>query len=219
MTLHAIYIKISQVSVLMPIIAGIIYYKALTKPFKVLFYFFVIASLFEIQASITAAIYHNNMPGQHIYTVVEFLALSTVYFLHMQKNSIAQYLISINTIVFIGIACKNAFYDSGGFMVSNDLSRSYSSVFMIVYTLSYLYYLFQKDATLYMWQYPMFWFCTGTLIYFGGNILHIQIRKELIHDIAMERLCQNFHALLNIIAYCLYTQSFRCFGKQKKLLY
>lgn len=211
-----ILLVISQLSVLLPVIVGIKYYKSLTKPFKILLFFFIVSILFEILGEVTRKVYHNNMPGQHAYTVIEFLALSTVFYLHIQKNSLARYLISINTIIFIGIAFKNAFYDCGGYMVPNDLSRSYSSVSMIVYTLLFLYYLFQKDDMMYMWEYPIFWICAGTLIYFGGNMLYVMIRSKLIYNAPTEWIYHDFHALLNIIAYCSFTQSFRCLRKQKK---
>jgi hypothetical protein len=212
MTPHAIYIKISQGSVLIPIIVGLIYYKALTRPFKVLFYFFIVSFLFEIQASLAAEIFHNNMPGQHLFTIVEFMAFSAVYYLH-SRRSIARYLIIINAIVFMGIAIAGVV--SKGINMPNDLARGYSTVSLIIFTLIYFYHLFTIDDTRYMWEYPMFWVCVGMLIYFAGSVLYIMIRSELIHNVPLERNYADLHRALNIIAYCLYAQSFRCLGKQK----
>lgn len=206
----------SQLSILIPIFVGIRYYKSLDVPFKVLFYFFIVSIPFEILAEVTRRVYHNNMPGQHAYTVVEFLALSTIYFLHTRKNSIAKYLIAINAIIFIGIACKNAFYDTDGFMASNDSSRAYSSVFLIVYTLLYLYYLFKKDDIRYLREYPMFWVCIALLIYYGLNVLYFIEKSTLLKMYPhIEWISDLFHALLIIVANCLVAQSFICIRKYK----
>jgi hypothetical protein len=213
--LKTAYLILSQLSVLIPAFAGVNHYKVLTRPFRILFYFFVISMLFEILGEITRRVYQNNMPGQHAFTLVEFLAFSMIYFLHIQKNSLARYLIGINAVIFIAIAVADALYISS-LKDPNDLSRGYSSAFITVYTLGYFYYLFQKDDIRYIWEYPMFWVCTGALVYFAGNALYSMFKSYLLIKAAdIEGISHLGHTTLNIIANCLYAQSFQCLGKQK----
>jgi len=213
-----IYIKISQSSVLLPVIAGLLQYKKLPAAFRVLLYFFMVAILFEIQASIFKRVYHNNMPGQHLYTVIEFLSYSVVFYLNFRKNSMMRRLIAVNAVVFAGVAVADAFYING-IWAPNAVSLSYSSVSIIVYSLACFYVLFQQDTLQYSWVYPMFWVSTGTLIYFASNMLYFMLKRYLLIKAAnIETFSLIFHDALNIIANCLFAQSFRCFGKRKTLL-
>ncbi len=211
--LKAIYVKFSQLSVILPIIAGYRNREALTKPFKVLLYFFVFTLLIEIQGSIAIEIWHNNMPGQHLLTLVQFLVFSTVFYLEAQKNSIARIFICIIAIGSIVVAMADIFYFEG-IKEPNTYSRGYSSALMTLYALVYFYYLFQKDDTRYAWQYPMFWVCTGMLVYFGGNALYATLKSYLLERAeSLEKIFNLGHVTLNLISSFLYAQSFRCLKK------
>lgn len=179
-----------------------------------LFYFFIVSVLAEIQANLASKIWHTNLPGLYVYTAIEFIAFSLVFYWHMQNKRGWRLFISINIVVLIGVAVAEAVNTK--LNTPNDISRGYASVFLVVYTLRYLYHLFAKDDIRYMWEYPMFWLCAGMLIYFGGNVLYFLTRTYLIDQAAhLEWAYDYFHGVLNIIAYCLYAQSFRCLGKHQ----
>lgn len=208
------FINLSQASALIPVVTGIRNYKVLTRPFKFMLYFFILTVLFEIQSIIAIEIWTNNMPGQHLLTVVEFLSFSILYYSHTRKRTL-RLLITINALIFFTIAIWDAIWGRG-IWISNDLARGYAASSMIVYVLGYLYYLFTIDDTRYMWEYPMFWICIGALVYFAGNSPYILSKLQLIEtNLGVEWLFHLVHGGLNIIANCLYAQSFRCFKKQE----
>lgn len=211
------YIKLSQASVLLPVATGIAAYKKLPLPFKVLFYFFVASIGFEAQASILKRVYHNNMPGLHLFTLVEFLVFTTVFYHHFRKNSPLRLFTGINTIIFLVVWPADAFFING-LWHSNSLSRSYSSVSMIGYTLVYFFFLFRKDMPEYRSDHPMFWISTGALLYFGANTFYFMLANYFIIDTAPAEYSVAFHAVINIISNLLYAQSFRCFRKQEMAL-
>jgi hypothetical protein len=203
----------SEASVLIPVIVGIRYYKVLTKPFKFLLCFFVFAVLTEIQAETLRQLHYNNLAGLHVYIVAEFFAFSMLFYWQTQKNSL-RLLIAANLLALITIAIAVAWKQ--GLKGHNELSRGYAAVSMMVYALGYLYYLFTIDDTRYMKEYPMFWICIGMLVYFAGNALQFSTKMHMIkEDKGLSNGFNNVHAALNIIAYCLYAQSFRCSSKQK----
>jgi hypothetical protein len=203
----------SQASVLLPVIAGVKYYKVLTRPFRFLFCFFIVALLTEIQAEVLRQLHYNNLAGLHVYTVVEFFAFSMLFYWQTLKNSL-RLLILFNILVSIVLAVINAWFV--GLKDHNELSRSYAAISMMVYALVYLYYLFTIDDTRYMKEYPMFWICIGMLVYFAGNALQFSTKMYMIkQDKGLSQGFNNVHDALNIIAYCLYAQSFRCSSKQK----
>ena len=214
MLLRIIYIKLSQASILLPVFAGLANYKKLTLPFRILFYFFLACIGFEVQASIMGKIYNNNMPGLHLFTIVEFLVFSTVYYMFFKKNRAIAILISINAIVFTTIALTDALFIHNIWTI-NRIGRSYSSASMLCYTLLYLYFMFSKDETDYNSKHPIFWINTGALVYFGSNGLYFMVSKDLMDMGSFASkigLC--IHAGLNIIANYLYAQSFRCFRQK-----
>lgn len=157
-------------------------------------------------------IFHNNMPGQHLYTLLAFLAFSTVFYMHV-RNTIIRSLIAFNAGIFVVIAVTGMYEN---ITAPNDFSRGYCAFFLTIYTLVYLYYLFKIDDTRYLQEYPMFWICMGILTFFTGHSLYAMMKQNLIksnYDIASY--ADLVHAALNIIANCLYAQSFRCLAKQK----
>lgn len=218
LTLHALFIKFSQASVLFPMIMGLIYYKRLNNAFRLLLYFFLSALLFELQASVLKVYYQNNMPGLHLYTLVEFLVFSRVYYLHFQKNSILRLFIGINTIVFIGACIADAFFISS-IWGWNTFSRSYSSVSVICYALLYFYLYFKGESGQDSPDHPMFWVAAGSLFYFSCNMLYFMLNEYLVrHAYYTAYVGLRMHAAINLIAHLLYAQSFRCFRTQKVAL-
>ena len=210
MSVRFIYYTTSQASVLLPIIAGLFYYTKLNKPFKVLFWFFVLSVLFEVQAKICGILYNNNMPGLHLFTFIEMFAFSTVYYFHFSKSKFLTSLILLNAISFSLVAISDAVYFNGIF-APNNISRTYSSISLTVFALIYFYHLFVKELQFYSWQYPMFWLSTGVLIYFGLNLLYFMLLNYLISNATFTGQISSYtHAAINIIANCLFAQSFRC---------
>jgi len=205
-----IYITFSQASVLVPIIVGAIFFKKLNTPFKVFFWFFAVSALFEIQTNICRDIYHNNMPGLHLFTFVEMLAFSFVYYFHFKESRAIAALIVTNTLIFIGAAIADVVFING-IWSPNSISRTYSSVSLTCYSLIFFYCQFVEDVEYYSWEYPMFWISIGVLTYFGLNLLYFMLINYLTNNAAFTGQISLFtHAAINIVANCLFAQSFRC---------
>jgi len=181
------------------------------------FYFFVLTIGFEIQASVMAKVYHNNMPGLHLFTLIEFWAFSILYFLFFRNNKFLSIVIGVNVLVFTIVALIDVLFIHGIWVI-NTLSRSYSSSSMLCYTLIYFYFMFSGDEACYNSKHPMFWINAGVLIYFGSNMLYFMFNEDLMAKGAFASyIGLGIHAALNIIANYLYAQSFRCF-KHKAVL-
>jgi hypothetical protein len=210
-----IFTKISQYSVLQPIIVGIIHYRRLTPAFRILFYFFVFSLIVETASSNTMKIYgsDNNMPLGHLFFFVEFLVFSIAYFLHLRKTKAARIMIGINLIIGTVVAFTDAFYINDIWILPT-LSRPYFSVSIVVYILIYFYFLF-KGSLQYNRIDPMFWISAGGLIYFASNWNYFAFNSEWMRDnFPVSNAAWYAHDLLNIIANALYALSFRCFRKQ-----
>jgi hypothetical protein len=213
---HTIYIKVSQASIIFPMLAGLIYYKRLDKSFKILVGFVLASILFEVQASTLKEVYHNNMPGLHLFTFCEFITFTIVYGFYFSKYKVLSRLIIINAIMFICIAVADAFLINGIWQ-PNNISRTYSSISLVCLSLTFFYHLFNNDNGFYSWQYPMFWFSTGVLIYFALNLFYFMLNNYLIqHAFSLAYNSMRVHAAINIISNCLLAKSFLCFKESTR---
>lgn len=214
MTLKAIYINLSQASVLLPVIAGLLNYKRLTRPYKVFFYFFVFCAGMEISSDIMKSMLTNNMPALHLYTLVEFLVFSFIYYSHFEDSKLRLF-VKINTMIFVAVWLADALLIDG-IWNWNTWSRSYSAISVLCYALIYFYFLFQKDSKQYNTRHPMFWTGIGTLVYFGANPQYfLSFQKFMAADAALASTITFIHAALNIVASLFYALSFKCFKKQE----
>jgi hypothetical protein len=210
-----VYIYISQASVLLPIIVAWVYYPKLNYPFRVLFYFFLLCLGFEILARELRVIYGNNMPGLHLYTIVQFLMFSVVFYHQFINNKNLQRLILVNCVIAFVIALSDALFTSDIFH-SNLISRGYCSTFIILYTLICFFQVFSEDRPFFNRDNPVFWFNIAVLVYFANNLLYFMFRDYLlIHASKVETFSYCIYINLNIIAHLLYALSFRCFRKWK----
>ncbi|WP_162902993.1 hypothetical protein [Taibaiella koreensis] len=212
--LRLLYTRVSQASILLPVIAGFVNYSRLTLPFRILLYFFVLCIGFEIQATLfTGPPLKNNMPGLRLYVIMEFIAFSIVFLLRFPKKSRVRILIGVN----MGVAAIITIIDvlKNGIWSTPDLSRTYTSFFLLLYALHYYYDLFRQESTSLGWEHPMYWVSTGALISFGGLLFYFLFSNYLLTKEAhLETLSLFIFQGANVIANCLYAQAFRCFGKK-----
>ncbi len=214
LTPRNIFIKVSQASVLIPVFTGLVNYKKLTTPYRILLYFFVASIGFEVQASITKVIFQNNMPGLHLFTLVEFLIFSIVYFYHFREARVLRFVIIVNMVIATAVSVTDAFFVHSIWQL-NPLSRAYASTSLLSYTLIYFHHLFRDDTALYSTAHPMFWINAGAILYFGGNSPYFMGADMFMHNHGMANLGLYVHNTVNIISYYLYAQAFKCFRKQK----
>lgn len=208
-----VYIKISQASILLPIIGGLIFYYKLDRKFKLFFWFFVSCALFEIQATVSKKILGNNMPGLHLYTLIEFCVFSVAFYWSFQKTALLSKLLYINTFFFLTLAIIDATLING-IWAPNTVSRTYSSISLVSYALVFFYQFFKNNMRYYTWEIPMFWIGVGVLVYFSLNIFYFMLNRYLIENtIYTANLSLLSHAGINIISNILYARSFLCFKK------
>lgn len=213
MSLEILCIRLSQASSLLPIIRGVRNYRRLTMPFKLLLYFFVISIGFEVLSVVLARVFHNNMPGLHLFTIVELLTFSSIFYIFFRRKRKLALFILINTAVFLLAAAADICHR--GIWSYNAIARSYSSISILSYTLIYFYFMFGADERSYTIEHPMFWVSIGTIVYFGSNALYFMFNDDLMtKGPAASKMGGVVHLGLNIIANYLYAQSFRCFNSK-----
>lgn len=119
------------------------YYKKFTKTERVFIYYVWTSTIFEIIAYVTTKLnIENNLPGLHLYTLIEFILISCYFAYCFRLLKIFQ---PIKTIVIGGsilIITNSIFFQS--IFVYNSYSKSAVESFIIMSSIFFYYSILQK---------------------------------------------------------------------------
>lgn len=212
--LRYLFIKISQASILLPVFTGLVHYKRLTTPYRILLYLLIFSGFIEITSGVFKTVVHNNMPVMHLLVPVELLAYSFIYIHHFKGSETLQRAIVMNIIVFGVVWVLDTFIVNSIWSLIS-FSRTYAAVSQLCYSLIYFHFMFSRDTPEYSTEHPMFWVNIGVIVYYGSNILYFIPTNLLLRHHPTANFGLYTHDVVNIIAHCLYAKAFTCFRKQK----
>ncbi len=209
-----LYIYLSQASSLFPIIAGLCYFRKFNLSFQVLLLFFFSSFFFELLSIYLAKKYHNNLPGLHLYTAIEFLVFSSFYFLK-SKQKLYSKIILLNTILFLVVALADAFFINSIWKFNNN-SRTYACASLVIYSLVYFYGLMKSDEIINLWKAAIFWINVGVLFYFATNLFFFMLENYFsTTDVPLMAIGLYIHSSVNIITNIIFAYSFLQLKKNK----
>lgn len=207
------FIKISQATVLLPFIAGLINYRFLNRPFRVFILLFVSCVLLEIAGMIMKAESRNNMPAYNLVPFAEFYFITMLYMHYFSGRKYYESFFAVCTAVFTAIALLDLFLIHG-FKMPNTYAHSLESFILVVYSLLYFYDHFTRAALVNNRLSPMFWVNAGVFIYFPVNMVLFLIANYLNrHNVDFANQAFNMHSVFNIILNVCFAWAFICFRK------
>ncbi|MFZ4796769.1 MAG: hypothetical protein ACOYMA_04700 [Bacteroidia bacterium] len=208
METYLILIRISQFSSIIPVIIGLFFYKKLNKSFKSLVWFLLFFVFMEYFAYWLAKELGNNMPLSHIFTVIEFGMLISVFTTYF-KIQMKYYYILLFLIVFIGIIDAFVLKKLTTF---GGLTNLIASIFFTIAALYFYYNNINQTQNIDLYKQPMFWFSTSILIYFSINFYkYLRLSTELKLPINTYFIDYIIHSITNTIANLLYAMAFLSF--------
>lgn len=136
---------------------GMVRYKKLTIPFKVLTYSIVLTLLLEILSEFLAIKYRNNMPAFHIESTLQCCFYCLTYY-YLFKNKLLRKLVLISIILIILFSAVNANffqpfhnkYPTNVYLVTNSL--------LVVYSLLLFKQMLQYPLSVNIKKQSIFWF-------------------------------------------------------------
>jgi|GEM_PF-882916 len=121
---------------LIPIIAGLVCYKQLNKPLRILLVYLIASLILNTMGSVLAEYHLNNLPGLHFYTIVEVVTLM-LYFLYAFERGIISKWIKVVMCVFPVICIINfSFFQS--IYEYNTYTRPLGAIIIIAFTTAYM---------------------------------------------------------------------------------
>ncbi|MDT3403883.1 hypothetical protein [Mucilaginibacter terrae] len=187
-------------STLLPLGAGLLYYKQLNKPLRTLLLYLAMAFTLNVIGTVLANYGVNNLPGLHLYTICEVVLLM-LYFKAAFDNAKADKIINIILWAFPLLCIINfSFFQS--LYEFNTYTRPLGALIVIVASILYLAVQsdFKKPELITVSGRIV---ASGFLIYFCSSLFQFIFSNVLSHHVAKEvrKIIWEIHACLVIIMY------------------
>lgn len=207
--------KYSPYVVYLPFLIALTQLRSMTKEKRFLFAAIILGLLGEQAMKIAKDTWTNNMPVVHIYTLIEFCLLISVF--HFGKsNLISRRLYKGLMISFVLLGLANMFFYQG-IWVWNSIIRSLEGIILIGFSLYFFLVLLRDLEFLHPERTFMFWFSIAILIFFSGNLLlfiysnhltSIASKSDDAFEVTQQIMFINY--ILNIFLYLFYSIAFLC---------
>ncbi len=184
------------------LILGMVSYRKLTIPFKLLVLLIAATVFIEVVAKVCAIRYHNNMPVSHFSSITEYIFFSLIfYFLFIRRSIKRLILASIATVTFfffINALVLQPYYST---FPSNIIliSEVLYAVFSLLLFKQMLYFPSQNAIT----QQSIFWFNISMLFFSTTMFLNLGLVNYFINHKLNDTLLYDFSFYVNILFYSL----------------
>lgn len=187
-------------STLLPIIAGLIWYKKLSKPLHTLVAYLIIALLINIGGIIMAQLHKNNLPLLHFYTMFELLAVM-LYYRYAFNTKLANKWTTVIMILY-PVYCIINFTFFQSIYQFNTYTRPLEAIIIIVFSGVYLnsQNTFENKK---MINNAGRWVASGFLLYFCGSLFQFIFSNLISHHASkpIKMLIWNLHDTFVLIMY------------------
>ena len=121
---------------LIPIVTGLVFYKQINRPLRTILIFLSVSFILNVIGSVLANHGINNLPGLHVYTILELVTVM-LYYLHAFEKSNIHKWIKVAMVVFPVICIVNfSFFQS--IYTFNTFTRPLGAIIIILFTTAYM---------------------------------------------------------------------------------
>ena len=198
--LYNLIIYLSAISVLIPLVVGLIKIRTLSYLLRVLFVYICICSVTEILCHLTA---HKNPKifhlTQNLFTVVECLILLYIFVIEFSSKTFRVLILTLSSsFLFLNVA---VYYWFSSIFSDNNIASTAESIVIIFVSLLYFYNLALETKTLKRWENSFLWINIAVLLYFSTSFCPFLFSKQLANKEAPTGyfIFQSFQRLINII--------------------
>ncbi len=207
--LNTLVADISTFSILLPLSCALFYFSQADKAVRLFSVSIFVSFITEIISFYLSKKSINNLPGLHIYTIIEFTFYMLFYY-QLFRSGRARLLIKVLVISFVLFAILFAFVFTDLWHF-NTLSRSIEAFVLTFFGLAFFYYTLKGENTLRLEKHPYFWLNSGLLLYFMGNIFLFMVYNILLNETKeVFNSYWSMHSMFNISANILFSIGFAC---------
>lgn len=196
------------VSVLAPLITGIIRFGALIKAFRLLCYYFATSLCVNITTAILSYYRIPNLIFFHFYTGVEAIFLS-LFFQLIIDNVIIKKILSVFIVAFPLCCIFNYIYLQNG-NVFNTYTHSVEALLFMSLSIFYFWEQSKQEVQVKWVSIPLNWIMSGFLLYFSSTFFLYVFSNVLMNTYskAVNHFIWNVHGVIIITTNLLWTIGF-----------
>lgn len=163
---------------IVPILLGILNYKFLGRPHKIIFYFLIFTLIGNSINTILARNYIPNLFMFHIYVCFEFAFVS--FYFSTLLNGVVSKITPPLVFIFAIICIVNFFYVQNGAQLST-YTRAIESVIIVSYCIIFLNRQSQLETS-YKWiDYSYNWINIGLLVFYSCSLFTFMFTNYFLH--------------------------------------
>ncbi|MCL3778831.1 hypothetical protein EMN47_00370 [Prolixibacteraceae bacterium JC049] len=155
---------------ILPLVLGLIKFKSLSQPLKIIVLHLVFVALFEVGSRLMRAYYGNNLPLLHLYTIEEFIMLG-LFFKSILEDYIPRNWIVLLISGFVSYSLVNSLFIQSLYMF-NNFARGIESLLIIALAILYFIKVLNRLDIKKVTKEPLIWINTGILFYFSANLFN-----------------------------------------------
>jgi hypothetical protein len=197
---------IVPLSILIPILFGLLHFNALKTSAKLLFYYLVASGLINLAAIILVSFRMTNLPLLHLYTIVEAVLILS-YFRMLFSEPIIKKILLLISILF-PLICIINFTFIQSIYTFNTYTRPLEAILITFFCLLYLY----KSGFTEDWlSKPTSWFNIGILMYFPVVCMIFILSNYMVFvtkNKAMNLIVWQFHGIMAMVMYFAWAKGF-----------
>lgn len=169
--------RITLFSAMFPLLPGLLLWKHLSMEMKYLLLYCFVASVTNLIGHYLGAHHRNNLWLAHVYTLVEYGLLATI-FASWQTNPLLKNILLWSVPIFLLLGIISIFF-MADLRHFNDYSRPLAGMMLV---LAAAYTLFEQNLDLGrpLILKPQFWISTASLLYFGGTLVLYALSNSLL---------------------------------------
>ena len=198
-------------SIMLPIVVAISKKKYWGPPEKAILVYLVISAFFNTLAALLAAKGINNLPLLHLYTVLEFISLTSFFYFSTNRKKDKQ-IIKVLWFALPLLTVANVLYLNSIYLY-NLIPRSTGAIIILILCINFLMRSLSFSAD----RVPFFAFAVvvALLLYFSGSLTLFALSDFIIANKTINLLIWNTHATFVLIMYLIIAVAYFKTGKDK----
>jgi hypothetical protein len=187
---------ISSCSILIPCITALISFRAIKNSSRAIAVLIICGLITEFINIVHMLHDTNNQWIVRAYTLMETISICVFYFLFFKTSFKSVYILLIIPVFIIVFVLD---FIANGIDSFDNYSTSLESIMFCALALWSFYYVIHNSIITNLIQSDFFWFNTGFLVYFGGNLVIFVFNNYLMKETNSHLAIWTIHSILNII--------------------
>ncbi len=194
---------VSTFLIVVPFAVACVRWRRLVKTQKRLACLVAVVAIVELVANLLWRQYINNHPVYHVYSILEFLIILSIYSSYFDRTRINKVFFILGT-SFTLFALANMLLWQSPLEFNSNVTLT-SSALIIMLSLSSFYRMLIGPVYTTLHLIPIFWISAGLLLYFSSNIVlfYLGSRVELTYEDSLP--IWGLHSIFNCLLILFFT--------------